>query len=107
MQERFAGQYLNSRKIPDLCIKSDDEYHPSFVIEVGWSESHKRLLEDMRLWLEGGDPHVKTVMVIKFTKKKKTNIVRGIAELWARNPAGRPVRQQQLVSIVFQRLTDR
>ncbi|KAF7122027.1 hypothetical protein CNMCM5793_009582 [Aspergillus hiratsukae] len=96
LQERFAGQYLHSRKIPDLCIKSDDEYHPSFVIEVGWSESHKRLLEDMRLWLEGGAPHVKTVMVIKFTLKKKTNIVRGTAELWSRNPAGRPVRTQKV-----------
>ncbi|RHZ54212.1 hypothetical protein CDV55_102387 [Aspergillus turcosus] len=96
-QERFAAPYANSRKIPDLCIMPDNQYQPSFVIEVGWSESHERLMDDMKLWMEGGAPYVKNVLIIKWAMNANTKEVRGKAELYARDPAGNPYCSQQSV----------
>jgi hypothetical protein len=52
----FGGQWLGSRKRPDLAIEvrnADGEYDIKFVLKVGLSESYDQLVEDARLWLEG------------------------------------------------------
>ncbi|KAF7177692.1 hypothetical protein CNMCM7691_006088 [Aspergillus felis] len=76
----------------------DNQYQPSFVIEVGWSESPRWLVEDMRQWMMGGRPHVKIVLILKFARKGRTNEVTGKAELYVRDAAGNPFCQQEATS---------
>ncbi|KAH2187862.1 hypothetical protein KXV73_004588, partial [Aspergillus fumigatus] len=91
----FATPYGNSRKIPDLCIVPDNQYQPSFVVEIGWTESHRRLTDDMRLWMVGGRPYVKIVLVVKFARRGRTSKVTGKVGLYVPDSAGNPVLQQE------------
>jgi hypothetical protein len=75
-------------------MKPDNQYQPSFVIEVGWSESYPHLMNDMKLWMEGARPYVKHVLIIKYALNATTNEVRGKAELYALDAAGNPFCQQ-------------
>jgi hypothetical protein len=101
LQSRFTGPYANSRKEPDYCLKPANEYQPSLVIEMGWTESHRELMEDMRLWMVGGHPYVKIVIIIKFALRRRSNEVTGKVGLYVPDAAGNPVLQQEAVSIVF------
>jgi hypothetical protein len=54
----FGGQWLGSRKRPDLAIQvlnARGGYDIKFVLEAGLSESYDQLVEDAQLWLEGTD----------------------------------------------------
>jgi hypothetical protein len=54
----FGGQWLGSRKRPDLAIQvlnARGGYDIKFVLEAGLSESYDQLMEDAQLWLEGTD----------------------------------------------------
>lgn len=92
---------VTQRKIPDLCIVPDNQYQPSFVVDIGWTESHRRLTDDMRLWMVGGRPYVKIVLVVKFARRGRTSKVTGKVGLYVPDSAGNPVLQQEAVSIVF------
>ncbi|RHZ65828.1 uncharacterized protein CDV56_107388 [Aspergillus thermomutatus] len=97
VQEHFAAPYTNSRKSPDFCMTPDNQYQPSFVIEIGWSESQGRLVQDMQLWMTGGRPHVKIVLILEFAKRARTNQVTGKAELYVRDAAGNPFCHKEAV----------
>jgi hypothetical protein len=52
----FGGQWLGSRKRPDLAIQvlnARGGYDIKFILKAGLSESYDHLVEDARLWLEG------------------------------------------------------
>jgi hypothetical protein len=85
-------------KEPYFYITPDNQYQPSFVIEVGCSESHRWLVDDMRLWMMGGRPHVKIVLIIKFARMARTNEVTGKAELYVCDVSGNPFCQQKAAS---------
>jgi hypothetical protein len=68
---------------------------------MGWTESHRELMEDMRLWMVGGHPYVKIVIIIKFALRRRSNEVTGKVGLYVPDAAGNPVLQQEAVSIVF------
>jgi hypothetical protein len=81
-----------------LLYHARHQYQPSFVIEVGCSESHRWLVDDMRLWMMGGRPHVKIVLIIKFARTTRTNEVTGKAELYVCDVSGNPFCQQKAAS---------
>jgi len=63
----FKGVYLHSEKIPDVAIRKRDSQGISrikFIVEVGFSETYEKLVEDARLWLEGTST-VSMVLIIK------------------------------------------
>lgn len=64
----FEGPYTGARKEPDWLVRPDTLYLPSFVIESGWSECWNRLMDDMNLWLLGGQGKVSAVLILKWEK---------------------------------------
>ncbi|KAL2865355.1 uncharacterized protein BJX67DRAFT_182698 [Aspergillus lucknowensis] len=90
---RFAP-YAGSRKEPDLLVRQNNNLLPVLAIETGWTESYSRLLDDMNLWLVGGNGAVKAVIIVKWGRVGSTNQVKGTAELYTLDPAGMPIRRQ-------------
>jgi hypothetical protein len=54
-------------------------------------------MEDMRLWMVGGHPYVKIVIIIKFALRRRSNEVTGKVGLYVPDAAGNPVLQQEAV----------
>lgn len=54
------------------------------LIEAGWSETHKRIMEDMHLRMIGGHPYVKVALVVKFTQNDRTNMAHECHSHWMR-----------------------
>lgn len=72
---------------------------PTIVVESGWSESRKKLHDDMRIWINGGRPFIQMVFVIKWTRGSgsNNNLVRGDIEIFRLGTAG-PISVQKEVS---------
>jgi len=70
---------------------------PTIIVEAGWSESRKKLHDDMHIWLEGGRPHVQLVFVIKWTRSRSNSKVKGDIEIFTLGENG-PVSIQKEVS---------
>jgi hypothetical protein len=58
----------------------------------------------MRLWLIGGAPAVKVVIILKWAKTG-INAVKGYAEVYVRDDAGVPTKRQTVVSDVLQHVS--
>ena len=69
---------------------------PTFVVEVGWSESYDDFLNDMNRLLVGGDGAIKVVVIIKFTKHANRS-VDGEVEIYSRDRQGIPKLEQWAV----------
>ena len=69
----LAPPYTGARKEPDLLIRPDTTWPPSFVIESGWPQSKTEFLNDTNLWLVGGAGAVKFVLILQWTRIGKTN----------------------------------
>jgi hypothetical protein len=81
--------YNGDQKEPDTFITSfgsPNLHQPRIVIEVGFSQTYRSLVEDAKLWLEGVGPNVRKVLLIKFFQRKQG--VAGTIELWGRNSTG-------------------
>ncbi|KXG46832.1 uncharacterized protein PGRI_035780 [Penicillium griseofulvum] len=81
--------YNGDRKEPDTFISvfgTPNLQQPRIVIEVGFSQTYRSLVEDTTLWLEGVGPNVRKVLLIKFLQRKQG--VAGTIELWGRNSTG-------------------
>ena len=53
---KFEGQYFGSDKTADLAVQitdTDGELETKLVVEMGFSEKHEDLIQDIRLWLKG------------------------------------------------------
>lgn len=74
--------YAGARKEPDLLIRPDNQPLPSIVIESGWSESYTRLMDDVSLWLVGGNGAVNAVLLLNWQTVESTNTVRGVVEVY-------------------------
>src|SRR5271170_3865032 len=83
----FAPPYASSRKEPDQCILPIGLAMPTVVIESGWSESSLYLLQDMKLWLQGGTGTVQLVFLFNWSQLTG-NRVKGVVELYNLNQAG-------------------
>jgi len=92
--EGFLPPYSLSSKEPDLCLRPNTQNIPTIAIESGWSESWPHLYNDMRLWLIGGAPTVKLVILLRWSKITG-NRVKGVLEVFARNMAGIPTSIQK------------
>ena len=63
----FTGAYDGSKKEPDVLFKyngQDDNVLYTAVVEVGFAETYKELIDDAKLWIEG-NRDIKTVILIK------------------------------------------
>ncbi|KAA8914057.1 hypothetical protein FN846DRAFT_886188 [Sphaerosporella brunnea] len=49
----FQNGYNHSTKAADYAVGPKDVFNPTFVVEVGWSETYSKLQADARLWLDG------------------------------------------------------
>ncbi|PGH23550.1 hypothetical protein AJ80_02330 [Polytolypa hystricis UAMH7299] len=88
------GHYPNPHKEPDLLIRPKGVSFPTGVMKSGWSESSmRRLQDDMKLWLVGGNGAVHAVLLLKWTKVTGTNSVKGEVELYTRNNQDTPILQ--------------
>ncbi|KAJ5907789.1 hypothetical protein N7495_000471 [Penicillium taxi] len=94
-----SGPHINSRKEPDLFMRPRlvVDSLPSVVFEVRWSESHKKLKEDVYLLLTGGDDSINVVVVVKWTKHRPSQRVHGFADVYVRDVFGIPVLRQHEV----------
>src|SRR4051794_25640111 len=52
----FEGQYRGSKKTPDLAVlftNAAGDREAKFILEVGFSETYEKLVQDAKMWLEG------------------------------------------------------
>ncbi|KAJ5507957.1 hypothetical protein N7527_010100 [Penicillium freii] len=83
------------RKEPDIYIRPyDSDFLPPIAFEVGWSETAPRLKDDVRILLEGGDGHIRVVIVIDWCLQKDGLTVTGKVDLWKRGLDGLPIHEQ-------------
>ncbi|KAL4915114.1 hypothetical protein BDW62DRAFT_189276 [Aspergillus aurantiobrunneus] len=66
----------------------------TLVVDVGWSESTPRMLDDMNLWLVGEDT-VLAVLIVEWKRVGDTNRVTGTAECYTRDSTRMPIRRQR------------
>jgi len=66
----LEGKSAGERKVPDLCIreKMTGESRVRWVLEVGFSETYKELLEDVHAWLTGREPEIIYCVLVKITE---------------------------------------
>ena len=63
----FTGAYEGSKKEPDVLFKYKGQDHNllyTAVVEIGFAETYKELIDDVKLWIEG-NTDVRTVILIK------------------------------------------
>ncbi|PKX99080.1 uncharacterized protein P174DRAFT_468478 [Aspergillus novofumigatus IBT 16806] len=78
----MCGCLLPSREVQRTAVYN--QYRPSFVIEAGWSDSHRRLIEDKRVWMVGDRPYVRITLIVKFTQNDRTNLAHECHFHWMR-----------------------
>ncbi|KAJ5170586.1 uncharacterized protein N7500_003369 [Penicillium coprophilum] len=81
--------YTDDQKEPDTFISyftSPSLHEPRIVIEVGFNQTYRSLVEDAKLWLEGVGANVCKVLIVKFFQRRQG--VAGTIELWGRNSTG-------------------
>ncbi|KAL2825286.1 hypothetical protein BDW59DRAFT_146345 [Aspergillus cavernicola] len=93
----LQGPYVSSRKEPDFFIVANNDTMPKVVMESGWSESHNRLFDDMNLWLVGGSGDVRLVFILKWSRIRNSNRVRGWVEVYGLDTQGMSVMRQREV----------
>ena len=69
----FGGRYAGSNKTPDFAVEFENakgDVETKFVLEVGFSETYKELVQDAKMWLEGrGDVCVFVLANVEETPK--------------------------------------
>lgn len=68
---------------------------PSWVWEVGFTESYIDLLEDARQWLEKSGGRVKLVTIVKLEERKSTTKSAEMSAIWEEDP---PVEEEKSTS---------
>lgn len=63
----FTGAYEGSKKEPDVLFKYKGQDHKvlyTAVVEIGFTETYKELIDDTKIWIEG-NRDIRTVILIK------------------------------------------
>ena len=63
----FTGAYEGSKKEPDVLFKYKGQDHKvlyTAVVEIGFAETYKELIDDAKLWIEG-NRDIRTVILLK------------------------------------------
>ncbi|KAJ5888249.1 hypothetical protein N7495_008290 [Penicillium taxi] len=95
-----SGPYANSEKEPDLFVipQLAMDNLPSLAFEVVWAQTEKKLKADVDLLLTGGDGSIHVVVVVKWTKSRLTQRVKGYADVYVRDVFGIPaLRQHEII----------
>lgn len=82
--------YENSIESPDAFYHIDGNPLPTVALECGWDESSPRLHNGKNLLLTGGNGLVNIVLLIVWSKDSKDR-VRGVLEVFKRDPNGMPL----------------
>ncbi|KAJ6264514.1 hypothetical protein Dda_0661 [Drechslerella dactyloides] len=82
-QDKFAGRFEGSIKLPDYCFKMRGLPFPTVVLETGMSESYAKLLRDKDIWITGSAGFTKVVLLVKITRG--SGGVTAFLELWRTN----------------------
>jgi hypothetical protein len=85
--------YAGSTKEPDVAIKHRRQRVPPIVFETGWLETYLQLLDDMNLWLVGGNGAVKVAVIVNWQLIGGSR-VSGTMELYGLDRAGMLIRRQ-------------
>jgi hypothetical protein len=80
-----AGKRADTKR-PDCFIKSDQKSQPQIVVEVGYSETFKKLVEDAHRWLRGSNL-VHRVFLVNIDKKDKYQLFKKTVESKERDEA--------------------
>ena len=85
--------------MPDALLFPDSRQWPTICVEVGYTETYQKLLEDASLLLEGSSGRIGLVILIKVTplKRGETEITEAFVEVWKWTPQGRKKRIGRLV----------
>lgn len=67
---RNSNLILSSTKEPDGFVQLENREYPPIVIESGWAESPRNLIDDVQLWLWGTEPPVEFVIVVEHVETK-------------------------------------
>jgi hypothetical protein len=89
-----TSPFVKFRKEPDIYIRpynSVSKFLPPIAFEVGWTETPSKLYDDVRILLEGGNGHIRAVVVVDWCLQKDGVTVAGKADLWRRGLNGEPV----------------
>ncbi|KAJ5363727.1 uncharacterized protein N7496_009440 [Penicillium cataractarum] len=90
-----TSPFTKSKKQPDCFLRPlGSSSLPPIVLEVGWSESRPRLIEDMELLLQGGGGQIQVVILINWSLRQNKTKVAGTVELWRLGQNGQPSLQQ-------------
>jgi hypothetical protein len=73
-----AGKRADTKRL-DCFIKSDQKSCPRIVVEVGYSETFEKLVEDAHRWLRGSNL-VHRVLLVNVDKKDKYQLFKKIVE---------------------------
>jgi hypothetical protein len=87
---KFRGRWEVSEKRPDLAnqvLNANERFEIKWVLEVGFSETYEKLVEDVQLWLEG-NPKVSMVTLVKFCETPKYRCPISLDEDDGINPEG-------------------
>ncbi|KAG7089135.1 hypothetical protein E1B28_010843 [Marasmius oreades] len=79
-----GGKSADTNIMPRARFEVGASRYPSVVLEVGYSETHAKLVRDVEQWLSQS-PEILTVFCVKF--KKNTVPLRGILQIWKRSNA--------------------
>ncbi|KAE8134447.1 hypothetical protein BDV38DRAFT_163048 [Aspergillus pseudotamarii] len=84
----FTGRFHGSVKEPDCFITSRGIW-PGVTLEVGYSETYDKLLQDADLMLEGSQGKIRLVILVKLVPPgpNDTHFETGFVELHEYNPA--------------------
>jgi len=66
----YPNMNKGAKKEADAYLKVQSRRHPAVVVESGWAESERDLLEDARLWLLGTSPPVARVILVNYVEGK-------------------------------------
>jgi hypothetical protein len=92
--------FPNSQKEPDIYIRpynSDSKFLPPIAFEVGWSVPAQKLEDDVRILLEGGNGHIRAVIVVDWCLQNDGVTVTGKVDLWRRGSDGQPIHKKSEV----------
>lgn len=92
--------FPNSQKEPDIYIRpynSDSKFLPPIAFEVGWSVPAQKLEDDVRILLEGGNGHIRAVIVVDWCLQNDGLTVTGKVDLWRRGSDGQPIHKKSEV----------
>ena len=94
-----AGKITDTKR-PDCFIENDQKSYPRIVVEVGYSETFNKLIEDAHRWLLGSNL-VHRVFLVKIDKKDEYQLFKETVESNKRDETpGKPNRWTDYINLL-------